>query len=117
MQKRNVVSLLEEKEESHACKAKLREECLFGSLADIRECLDYFKQKPCLNIIDKRLLLGVFQKEVEVKEDYTEQPEMTYESPKGVLSLQSLAQRHRSRHYALSPPAKGFSLQLLPTAT
>ena len=41
---------------------------MFGTLGDIRECLDYFKDKPLLNLIDKRLLLGIFQKEVEISD-------------------------------------------------
>ncbi len=72
MQKRNVVWAAdafkgdEEEEmplsveEGRIRKARMREECMFGSLADVRLCLDYFKMKPALNIIDKRLLLGVF---------------------------------------------------------
>lgn len=33
---------------------------MFGTLGEFRETLDYFKSKPVLNLIDKRLLLGVF---------------------------------------------------------
>lgn len=47
-------------------RARLREECLFGSLGDVRGCLDYFRSKPALNVIDKRLLLGVFQRDIEI---------------------------------------------------
>lgn len=33
---------------------------LFGTPVEIRTDLDYFLKKPKLNLIDKRLLLGVF---------------------------------------------------------
>jgi hypothetical protein len=64
MQKRNVISIDSDSDSQRRYgtmhKAALREKCLFGSLGNIKECLDYFKHKPILNLIDKRLLLGVF---------------------------------------------------------
>ena len=49
-------------------KVKMRQESIMGTLGEFRECLDYFKNKPTLNVIDKRLLLGVFQRHVEISD-------------------------------------------------
>lgn len=72
MQKRNVIedtSSSDDETRRKPQRARMRDPCLFGNLGDIRECLDYFKQKPALNIIDKRLLLGVFQRQIEIKDE------------------------------------------------
>lgn len=117
MQKRNVVDVRAEltEQETTVSRGALREECLFGSLADIRACVDYYKQKTQLSIIDKRLLLGVFQREVEVQEeDSTSVAPTECQSPGEVLSLRKLARKHRSRHFEQSPKKEGFSLHVTP---
>ena len=35
-------------------------DCLYGSMSEIKKDLKYFSQKYKLNLIDKRLLLGIF---------------------------------------------------------
>lgn len=73
MQRKNVIELKEaELEDTSVQEFQLlkgvkqlhRKSCLFGTLANIRQDLTYFHKKQQLNILDKRLLLGIFEKNV-----------------------------------------------------
>lgn len=64
MQKKHVVEMDDESEEesieSSPMKAMHRKMSLFGTLGQIRMDLNYFIRKNKLNLIDKRLLVGIF---------------------------------------------------------
>eukprot|EP00347_Sterkiella_histriomuscorum_P022667 403337610 len=42
---------------------------LFGTQASIKKSFNYFCEKPRLNLIDKRLLLGIFQRQIQLEDD------------------------------------------------
>ncbi|CDW72106.1 UNKNOWN [Stylonychia lemnae] len=56
-----------------------RRNYLFGSESEIRQSLRYFQEKTILNLIDKRLLLGIIQRNVELDDDEDERNEVLKE--------------------------------------
>jgi hypothetical protein len=135
LQKLNVISTPESSpkaspshKESYK-KVKMREDSILGTLGEFRECLDYFKHKPTLNVIDKRLLLGVFQRHVEISDHVeTRQSSSVDDSRYRSRLIDSLVEGNTwsprkgdtPRFKQASSPSRydenpGFSLRLKPT--
>ncbi|TNV80409.1 hypothetical protein FGO68_gene3005 [Halteria grandinella] len=103
LQRANVIQQDEQfhRDDEGLRQAKLRENCLYGSLADLRKRIDYFKQKPKLNMLDKRLLLGIFKGQVELTDSIQQ------ESPnRGKEQLQALEKIVLSARLSISPQFK-----------
>lgn len=68
LQRANVIDDKVEEGEEALRQARLRESCFYGTLADLRKRIEHFRQKPKLNLLDKRLLLGIFKGQVELSD-------------------------------------------------
>ena len=76
MQRFNLIEYQSSSDNSSNVKKLHRKKCLFGTLGQIKKDLEYLMKKDKLNLIDKRLLLGIFQKNVILDVDIDDNDEI-----------------------------------------